>query len=393
MSVLYRCRVIDASGRINDLERRSSSPALLARELRAQGLDLVECKEAAAARIRPLSANKVLEFTQALSLLLGQNLTLPDAMRVLGGFVAKGDVSHTVAEIQRRLEKGESLATALSHFGNSFHPLYVGLVRVGEMTGTLNRVMPQLCRYLADRKAFRDKLLGSLMYPALILVVLIVGMTLLTAFVLPTFLQVAESLQGAGTGDLRSQLLRFQVSFACVFFAVPIAILMAKAWRREPSRKKAWDRAMLTRFPFDRVFRVIELRSLCFALETLTSSGYTVDVALDECRSITSNTALVAALEEVRDKAKKGIRLSRAFRETGIMPESLCGWIAVGEEAQDLERVFGHLRAHYEYEFEKLSRALMGLMEPTIIMLIGAVLAIVILQFIGPIFSLLGGMA
>ena len=109
--------------------------------------------------------------------------------------------------------------------------------------------------------------------------------------------------------------------------------------------------------------------------------------------ALPGNRALASALEEARGLAQKGQRLSSAFRATGLFPETFCSWIAVGEEAHDLRPAIARLREYYEGEFEKLSGATMNLIEPVLILLVGAILLLVILQFIGPIYALLGGIA
>ena len=393
MSQLYKCRVVDSEGRPKVIERSASSPRSLSLELRKEGLGLVACSQAEERRNERLSQALILEFTEGLELLFAQNLCLKDAVRVLKTIETRPRLKALVASLEDGLAKGQSMAQALEPYKDSFPPLYLGLIRIGELSGNLKSVLPQLKRYLRGKKKMREKVLGSLMYPALILIVLVAGMAALTAFVLPTFLKVAESLGGKEGGLLRSRLVGFQTAFIVVFAALlGVAGLFALA-RRRPRSRLVLDRFFLTRHPFDRLFAPMELQNLCFALGSLLESGYAVEVALGECAGITGNRALASALEEARGLAQKGQRLSSAFRATGLFPETFCSWIAVGEEAHDLRPAIARLREYYEGEFEKLSGATMNLIEPVLILLVGAILLLVILQFIGPIYALLGGIA
>jgi type II secretory pathway component PulF len=391
MSQLYRCRVLDAEGNAKIMTRSASSPRALMLELRREGWAPVACDPADESAGRRLSQAQVLEFTEGLELLFAQNLCLKDAIRVLRTIETRPRLRALSTSLEEGLEKGLSMAKVLEDYKDSFPPLYLGLIRIGELSGTLKQVLPQLKRYLAARKALREKFLGALMYPALVLCVLVVGMVLLTIYVLPTFLKVAESLGGPGGNGLRQRLVTFQVAFIAALVAIPVAIAMLAALRRRPGSRLALDTFALTSRPICRLFAPMEFQSLCFALEALLESGYTVDIALGECARITGNRALSGALEEARRMTQKGQRLSAAFRGTGVFPETFCSWVAVGEEAHDLKPVFSRLREYYESEFDKLSRAAMSLVEPVLILLVGAILFLVILQFIGPIYALLGG--
>ncbi len=391
MTQNFRCRILDAEGSTRSLERRAASAEALARELRREGSSLIECEPVAGDRAKKLTLPQVLEFTQSLELLFNQNLSLKDAVRVLGTLKTSGALEALIASLENRLTAGQSMAAALSEHSRSFPPLYLGLVRVGEMTGTLKHVLPQLSRYLAERKRLRDKVLGSLMYPALILCVLIIGMVLLTSFVLPTFIQVAESLNRAGAGDLKHRLVAFQAVFVSALVLLPLLGGALAAARLDPRVRLSLDRILLTTAPLRAFFSPMEMQGLCFGLEILLESGYTIETALGEIRQVTDNTALIRAIDEVRLKTKKGTKLSRAFREGSIFPSTFCTWVAVGEEAHDLRKVFSHLRAYYEYEFEKLTQRVMALMEPGMILAVGGILLLVISQFLGPIFRLLGG--
>jgi type II secretory pathway component PulF len=393
MSQLYRCRAVDASGKTRNIERRAASERMLSHALQLENLSLVEATPIVGHEERKLSISQVLEFTQGLELLFGRNLSLKDAVHVLATINGQAKLQNLIGRIEERLDKGDSLAQALEDYRSSFPPLYLGLIRVGELTGTLKRVLPQLTRYLEDKKKLRDKILASLMYPSLILAILFIGMILLNVFVLPKFLLIAEALQGpgSGTGHIRDGLIGFKTVFISCVLAIPLIAFLCSFSRKRPKARLAIDRMLFTKIPFNKLFATIEMQNLCFALGALLESGYTIDIALDECKRVTNNRALALALEDVRLKTKKGARLSASFRESGILPRTFCSWVEVGEEAHDLKEVFRHLRDYYEQAFEKTTRAIMGLVEPGLIIMVGGIIVVVILQFIGPIFTLMGG--
>lgn len=391
MNKSYRCRVLDSSGAAVVLTRTASSEEALARELSREGYSLVECRPTEGSALRRLSTRDILQFTEELDLLFAQSLSLKDAIRVLGTVKSSPSLASFITELEERLAKGQSMAHSLAERGLGFPPLYIGLIRVGELTGTLKSVLPQLSAYLDDRKKLRDRLFGALMYPALILCVLIGGMALLTAFVLPTFIGVADSLGAAGSAGLKERLVAFQLGFAAAALSIPLIVLLVAIARSTEAGRAVLGRIVL-RLPIAGGFAMgVEMRKVCFAMETLLESGYTADVALAECAQVCGNAAVARAFSDAAAATKKGLRPSFALRETGVLPETFSSWIAVGEEAHDLRGAFKRLRRFYDREFEKASRAIMALIEPALIVAVGIVLLIVVLQFIGPIYGLLGG--
>lgn len=392
MSQSFRCRVVDKEGRACSIERSAASLEALKRELSREGYAPIECRPLdAAPRRKKLSLKEVLQFTEELELLFAQSLGLKDALRVLSTIKTSRALASLVADLENSLAKGRSMADALAEFGGGFPPLYIGLVRVGELTGTLKTVLPRLSAYLEDRRNLRDRIRGALMYPSLVMLVLIVGMALLTVFVLPVFIGVADSLGSSAGSALRSRLVAFQALFVGILAAIPLVFALFAFLRSRAASTSAIDNLLL-RLPFvGRFLMCIEMRTVSFAMETLLESGYTADVALAECVQVCGNHAVATALSEACKRTTKGERLSRALRETGVLPAVFCSWIAVGEEAHDVTKAFSRLRSHYDREFEKTSKTIMTLIEPVLIILVGAVLFAVVIQFIGPIYGLLGG--
>jgi type II secretory pathway component PulF len=396
MTATWRCRAVDSEGRSRRVERAAGSERELARVLAGEGLSPIECVPIAARAARKLSSRDLLAFTTELDLLFARDLGIRDAVRVLGTINSSAPIMGLVASLAAELAKGRSLTQALAEYGAEsgagFPPLYLGLVRIGELTGTLKSVMPRLAAYLEDRKRLRDKLFGALAYPALVLCVLVAGMALLTAYVLPTFIGVAESLSNSGAAGIRTGLIGFQAGFAALLLAFPAIAAAFAAMRSRRGGRAALDRAVL-RLPLVGGFALgVEMRKLCFALETLLASGYSADAALAESVGVCGNVAVASALSEASERTTKGERLSGALRDTKILPATFCSWIAVGEEAQDLGGAFRRLRGHYDREFDKASNALISLMEPALIVVAGVLLFAVVIRFIGPIYGLIGGM-
>ena len=125
-------------------------------------------------------------------------------------------------------------------------------------------------------------------------------------------------------------------------------------------------------------------------METLTESGFSVEDALLEAENVVNNLAVRAEISKARMKILKGENLSSAFTDNPVFSDRLGRWISIGEKSGHVERAFSQLRTYYQGEMEKWSSRFMNLIEPALILFIGAVILIIVLFFVVPIFSIYG---
>jgi len=394
----FICSVVDAKGNRTSFRRDAAHEAAVLRDLNQEGYFIISVQPASAAGVLPtrkLKASLVLEFTQVLATLMANGLRVKEAISIARRVGGK-TVTPLLEHVEQRVEKGDSLFDSLSAWKSGFSPLYLGLVRIGEKTGDLATIFQRLGDYLRGRQALRSKTINSLVYPAFVLAVAVIGIVLLATLVLPGLTGMIGSLNPQAAAIYKRNVLNFQVGagvFIAIIAMVVGTILVSFNLR---SHNGDWARqfdAFLLKLPVVGLFSQVSFGlNFSFAMETLLTSGYSLENALEESSWVVSNLTYRNGMARVKDRVVKGVLLSEALRQEGIFPQLLIGWMAVGEGAHDLVKSFAQVRAYYQQESEKLTGRFMNLAEPALIVTVGIIMITLILTFVTPIFTMLGNL-
>ena len=395
----YRCRVSDAAGRVTLVVRESSTEEALLAELASEGRYPLSIEaitdEPAAARGR-FPRKTVIELTDTLSIMIDAGLSVKDSLALCRSVFPGGGPGQLVSLLVSRIRKGGSFHSVIDELPGSFPPVYRGLVRIGERLGSLEQVLKQLSRYLNEDKKLRDKLLGSLLYPMLVLAVAIVGVAAIVLVVFPRLKAVLGAFGEGSAGRIDALFASISTSFIVggaliLLLAAGVALLLAVRSRGGPAAR-AVD-ALLLRVPLvGAAVLNTNLFLFFFALQILAASGVSVEESLSEGAGVLTNHALRAGTLKMKAQIETGVRLSSAFLSQPLFPERIGRWVAIGESVGSIERVFGELKGYYQSELEKWTTRFMNLIEPALIILVGALVMYLVATFIIPIFSLFGSL-
>ena len=394
----FVCSVVDANGNRASLRRDAAHEAAVLRDLNQEGYFIISVRPASSAAdlpVRRLKPAIVLEFTQVLATLMGNGLGLKEAISVARHIGGKS-VTPLLRHVEERVEKGDSLFDSLSAWQSGFTALYLGLVRIGEKTGDLATIFQRLSDYLLGRQALRSKTVNSLVYPAFVLGVAVIGIILLATLVLPGLTGMIGSLNPHAAALYKRNVSHFQMGAGLVVAILAAVTGLVVFSFNLRSRNADWAQrfdAFLLGVPVAGLFSQVSFGlNFAFAMETLLTSGYSLENALEESSWVVGNLCYRNGLTRVRDRVIKGVLLSEALRQEGIFPQVLIGWMAVGEGAHDLTRSFAHVRAYYQQEADRLTSRFMNLAEPALIVAVGIIMITLILTFVTPIFTMLGNL-
>jgi type II secretory pathway component PulF len=401
----YYCKVISREGKKRDFVRESVSEEILIRELNRESIFPVEVREIAetshlysrkGGRAKKFSRSSVVEFIAAMSQLLSSGLTFKDALEIAQTIYLKGEVNTIVITFLDRARKGGSLHETVEEFGHGFPPIFRGLVRIGEKIGSLAGSFKRLLGYMTEEKRIRERLINSLLYPAIVLSVAFIGIIGIVFFVLPKvegmFGQIDTSLPPrlqSMTGLLNAAVLA-GIGLTAFFALLVVALSLLR--RSDRTFFEKLDRGLLKLPLVGRFTYLREMLNLLFAMETLTSGGFVVEVALLEAGEVVGNRAIRSAVLDARQRIIRGENLSDAFLENRMFSKRIGRWIAIGEQSGRIEDVFGQLRLYYQAELEKWSARFMTLIEPFLILTAGIVIFLIIIFVVVPIFSIYEGL-
>ncbi|MES1259734.1 MAG: type II secretion system F family protein, partial [Gemmatimonadota bacterium] len=284
---------------------------------------------------------EVLEVTRALAALLPVGMPLARALDAASGVTA-GEVKAAMVDVRERVERGDTMSTALANHPSLFSPMYVGLVRAGERSGDLDAAFARLASQLERDELLRGRITSAAIYPLILATAGTSAVLVLVLFVLPKFVTL---LQGSGTKLPASTAAMLAVStllrrFWPVLLAIPALGSVLAAWIRTTEEgKRFWSSALLT-IPAVKTMRQYAL-SARFArlVGVLLGGGAPLLMALDDTvESITDPIARDDAVR-IRTRVREGSSLREAVSESAIFPPLLSQLIGVGEDAGEV-RIF-----------------------------------------------------
>ncbi len=400
MPVFY-CKVVDERGKTSEFIRETLSEDILIRELSTDKLYplVIEETEIASRKIKGktrFAKKAVIEFTETLTMLMSSGLTLKDALEIAQTIFLRGKLNKLTARLLEKIKKGTSFHDSLESFGGSFPPIYKGMIKVGEKVGSLERAFQGLSFYLKEEQKLREKFIGSMIYPIIVLTVAFAGIVVIVSFVLPRirgiFLQLGSYLP-ARIESMMSVVNSLIFIGASVIGLIALSVLFYCVIHKKRGQLAEKLDLLFLKIPLiGKIKRLRESFNFLFAMETLTESGFSVEDALQEAENVVNNMALQSEISKARMKVLKGETLSFAFFDNPIFSDRLSRWMSIGEKSGHVEKAFSQLRRHYQSEIEKWSSHFTNIIEPALILFVGTIILLIILFFVMPIFSLYGNL-
>ena len=340
---------------------------------------------------RRVSSSAIALLTRQLATLIRAGMPLDESLRALGEQTTSRRLQAILADVCSRISEGSSLHEALSVYPGVFPGFYCSMVAAGEAGGRLDEVLERLADYTESRRALRQTISTALIYPAILTFVSVLVVSALLIYVVPevvrVFQQTGQSLPLLTAGLIAtSQVLRDFGWFICaILFA---AVLLGRHLLKRSYFRSRMDRLLLE-IPFaGRVIRMVHAARLSRTLAILTKSG----VPLLEALEISSRSIINIHLRSLVDEAvvfvREGGRLHRALDKSGWFPPLLVQMLAAGEESGELDEMLARAATHEEQELQNLLTAATAMFEPAIILVMGAVVLLIVLAILLPIFEM-----
>jgi general secretion pathway protein F len=394
----FAYHAIDAAGRRQRGSEEAPSAAALKHLLEARGL-LVLDVAAGAADAGSLAfggrglRRGVLELTRALAALLPAGVPLARALGIAAGIVG-GPAGGVIGAVRARVERGGTLAEALSEHPRCFSPFYLGMIRAGEKSGDLPGAFRRLAEQLERDDKLRTRLVSASIYPLLLTLFGGAALLVLMLFVLPRFV---ELLQDAGATLPRSTALLLSASataarlWPLLLLAPPLVALLGGWARFSESGRRAWA-LLLIRTPGIGWMRRQTLAARFARLAgVLLAGGAPLYTALGDARGSLADPLAQDEVERVRERVRAGGSLHGALGEGALFPPLLPQLVAVGEESSRLEEFLLKAADIFEDRTEQATQRLVTLAEPMMIVVFGTLVAFVALSLLQAIYSVNAG--
>ena len=330
-------------------------------------------------------------MTRRLATLLGSAVPVYEAVATLYAQEKPGELKKVLGRLQERLAEGSGLAKAMAAESRVFSDSYVSMVAAGEASGALEIVLERLAEFLEDQDAIRSKIVTSLAYPMLMVVVGTSVMMFLLGFVVPKIVTIFE--QSKAALPLITVIL-IKIShlvrkgwWALILLGMAAVYGYRRLARREEFRRRQ-DRLLL-RIPLVGIlWQRLILSRFAKVLGLLLVSGVPVIRAMDITSAAVINLEYRAFLARVKEELIEGKSLSSSLGKSPLFPPLVVHMIAVGERSGELEKMLARVGDAFEREFEVSISRLMALLEPLLVLGMGVAVGFVVVAVLLPIFQL-----
>jgi general secretion pathway protein F len=353
---------------------------------------------------RMVSTKDVCRLARQLATLLHAGMPLVPALSVLVEQlqgVSKYSILHfetnnyplaeIIKEIHDSVNAGSTLADAFNKYPNVFSSLFVNMVAAGEASGTLEDILLLLAEMLEKRVNLAGKVKSAIAYPLMMIVTAVAVVVFLLSFVVPSITEIFVEMNRAlpwptrllisTSTFMREYLVLIAVVFCAVFFGI------GAGYNTKEGRLFA-DRSKLKLPLFGKLLLKLEIARLTRTLGMLLTSGIPILGALEIVKGVIQNSFIAGALDSVKDRVGKGETIANAIRKTGLFPPIVFHIIATGQLNGNIEAGLIDIADMYDGEVEMTAKTLVSLLEPAILLLMGAIVGFIVLAILLPIFDI-----
>ncbi|NLW50450.1 MAG: type II secretion system F family protein [Candidatus Brocadiaceae bacterium] len=396
----FAYRAVDQAGREVAGSLTADGRAAALDELEARGLTPVAVEDSAPAGARgrtggrpgKVSRATVDAFTRELANLLAAGVSLSRALSILSGQAAHAAARRQWQAIHDSVADGDSLADALARWPASFPPVHVAMVRAGEAGGFLDLVLEQIAEFRSREQDLVGRVKAALVYPVVLAVLAAGVLAFLMAYFIPRFSGVFEEFGGALPWLTKAIVgaSRFIVRNGLAIAAV-VAVLVVVSRRAlsSESGRRTFERMVLHTPGVGTVSARFALVRFCRMLGTLLGAGVPLIAALRVAKEAIGNQTLSDAVDRATSEVQQGSSLSASLAASPeLFPPSVAEMTAVAEQTGRLDKEMVRLAASYEGDLDRRLRMLVALAEPALLFLMAALIGLVVIGMLLPVFTL-----
>lgn len=413
---VFEYRGLAANGKTVTALKEADSPKALRAALRKEGVFLTEvvgeaeaglkgAKGAKAAATQALSTDINLRrlargrvntddiaiMTRQLATLLGAGVTLVEALAAMVDQVEKEQLKRILSDVKQKVNEGNSLADALSAHGKVFGNLFINMIRAGESSGALDSVLLRLAEFTEGQARLRQKIVGTMIYPLIMMVVGGGVLVMLMTVVVPKVTKIFDDMKV--TLPWTTRLLIWSSNFLQDWWFVLVPLMIATAiflfqWTRSAKGKPIWDKFVLKIPVFGPLVRMLSVARFSRTLATLLKSGVPLLTAMEIVKNVVTNTVMSDVVDKARDSIREGESIANPLKRSGEFPPLVYHMVSIGERSGQLEDMLLNVADSYESQVNVRIGALTSLLEPMMIVSMGAVIAFVAFSILMPILQM-----
>ncbi len=332
-------------------------------------------------------------FTRQFATMIGAGLPMVQCLEILATQMESKELCHIISQVKESVQGGSTLAEALGRHPKVFDHLYVNMVEAGEMGGALDTILVRLAVYREKADALVRKVKGAMVYPTVVAVVAI-GVTIaMLTFIVPVFAKMFSGL-GAELPKPTQIVLGISHFLKGYFLYLVLGTFAFTAgfiyWVRTESGRAMFDAGLLKAPVFGNLVRKSSVARFTRTLGTLISSGVSILDALEITAKTAGNVVIAKAIRKSVLSIAEGDTITAPLKETGVFPPMVTQMISVGEKTGGLDEMLNKIADFYDEEVDQAVSALTSLIEPVIIVFMGAIIGGILIAMYLPMFDIIG---
>ena len=337
-----------------------------------------------------VSVNDIVNFTRQLSTMISAGLSLIDALQGLQE-QSKPVLAKVIGEILNDIRGGKTLYDAMSKHPKEFSPIYLALIKSGEMAGMLDKVLAKLAENLEKQRNFTSKVKSAMVYPVIVVIVMVAIAFLMMVLVVPKLVSMFEQMDIVL--PLPTIILIAISGFFAKFWWLIIIFVFGgfygfNVWKKTPNGKKKYDEILLKLPLAGKLLIKIILADVTRTLSMLIGTGVSIIEALNIVAEASGNTVFEQAIKASAKKVEKGAPLSTCLADYEVFPPIVPQMVAVGERTGKLDEVLSRIAINFEEESEIAVKGLTAAIEPLMIIILSVGVAFLVFSIILPIYNL-----
>ena len=340
-----------------------------------------------------VKAKEILIFAKQFATMLRAGLPVLNTLNMLVEQTKAKNMKNIIITIRKDLESGNSISKCFEKHPKVFDTVVVNLIKAGEASGKLDVFLDKIVIALEKREKIKSKIKSALFYPAVLLSVAVLVTIFMLMNVVPVFAKMYEGMNVpipgstaaimAASDFMRSATGGGLTLVLIVLFVITLRYLIKTQYKV----RKAWHQFILKVPVFGNLIQKSILARVSLVLGNLSNAGVNLLESLDIAKSVTTNTVVVEALENVKKGVFSGETLTKLFNKEKVFPTVFTQLISVGEQTGSLDAMFGSVASYYEEEFDTAVANLASLIEPIMIVFMGITIGGLMIAMYAPIFN------
>jgi type II secretory pathway component PulF len=338
---------------------------------------------------------QIIDFTKQMATLLTSGIKLTEALSVLTLQTSDVRFRNALVDIRDRVVTGESFTDALKDYSDYFDVIYVSMVRVGEVTGSLGQSLSTIAGFMEKRQRVESKVMTAMVYPMVLIFFCIAAILVLTTKVIP---KIGEQIERSGQELpwITRRLMDVGYVLTSWWLLVVIVVIVGIVWglrRFLKTDRGAYmrDRFLLSLPLFGPLIKQRVVARFASTLSTLLGSGLAMAESLRVVAEVTGNILMKRAIQQARERILAGADIATPLRDSGVIDPAIAHMVAVGEKSGELEKMLKSISDNLEASTDIVIERLSAAVEPLIIIVMAAIIGVIAYATILPILEVSAG--